>query len=305
MPDDAPTMPCLEAGYSGFHHTVDSALEVLSELGLPASRVTLRTVGRGHPPRWVVAQDPKPGTRLTGDRFVELSVSGLGYFHELPVGMWDSGGEDEPGTREILEPIDDPLQKAAHWLREGAKLFNVQPGNFEACSRWISLFGLRPEDWPRRCWYPLSLLLPKLQDIADSASGIRLTFERLLDLPISEVRFFPTMRYLPKEECSLLCDRFCRLGVDTILGNRLEDLAGVRVRVGPVSLAAYNEFQNDENNRLVAQVLDLCVSCQRVSQVTWLVEDRRYAPRLGYEKQNGRLAVNAHLGRLVAAFPGE
>jgi Type VI secretion, TssG len=303
MPDETPTpmMPCLETGFWGFHHTVDSALKVLSDLGLSASRVTLRMEGRGHPSRWVVFQEPKPGTRLTGDVRVELSISGLGYFHDLPVGMWDVGGEEEPGTREILEPIDDPLQKAAHWIREGAMLFDIGPSNFEACSRWISLFGLRPGEWPLESWYPLSLLLPHMQDIADTAEGIRLAFQLLLHLQISEVRFLPSTRSFPKEEWSLLGERSCRLGIDAVLGNRLEDLAGIWIVAGPISLSVYKKFQEDENKQLITNVLALSVNCRRMCRVTWLVEDRERPPRLGYESQNGRLAINSHLGRLVAA----
>ena len=63
-PDHSPVMPCLESGFFGFHHTVDSALKVLSELGVSPSRITLRMDGRGLPSRWVVAQDPPPGSDL-------------------------------------------------------------------------------------------------------------------------------------------------------------------------------------------------------------------------------------------------
>jgi hypothetical protein len=293
-------MPCFEYGFFGFHHTVDSALRILSDLGVSASRVTVRMAGRGFPSRWVVAQDPSPGSDLAGGEIVKLSVAGLGYFHALPVGMWDKGGEGGPGTQEIVELVDDPLQKAAHWIREGARLFDIRPDNFAACSRWISLFGLTPEQWPPETWYNLSLLLPSLQELAATENGIRLIFQLLLQLPVKEIRWFPSFRSLPVDDWSLLGEKSSRLGVDCIVGNRIEDLAGVLLVVGPVSLSTYVEFQREEKKRLFAAVIDLCLSCQRKSKVSWVVLDPEEAPRLGYEVKNARLGVNSHLGKLAS-----
>ena len=132
----------------GFHHTVDSALDVLSELDISPARITIRMAGRGWHPFWVVEQEPAPGEPLGSDASIVLHVSGLGLFHSLPVGMWERGGDAELGTKEILELFDDPVQKAARWMREGDRLFDLRPDHLEACSRWISLFGLNPEDWP-------------------------------------------------------------------------------------------------------------------------------------------------------------
>jgi len=39
------------------------------------------------------------------------------------------------------------------------------------------------------------------------------------------------------------------------------------------------------------------MSCQRKCRVTWLVEDRAKAPRLGFEVENARLGINSHLGQ--------
>ena len=298
---NSPVMPCLESGFFGFHHTVDSALKILSEMGVSASRITLRMDGRGLPSRWVVAQDPLPGSELGPGVNVTLSVAGLGYFHALPVGMWDKGGEDGPGTREIMELLDDPLQKATHWIREGARLFDIQPDNLAACSRWISLFGLVPEEWPPETWYNLSLVLPSLQQLAATERGISLIFRLLLQLPVKEVRYFPSFRKLPKNDWSLLGDESCRLGVDCIVGNHVDDLAGVSLGVGPVSLDTYYEYQKEEKIRLFRAVLDLSMSCQRACRVSWSVLDAKKAPRLGYEAENSRLGINSHLGRLAVA----
>ena len=297
MNDHSPIMPCFESGFFGFHHTVASALEVLARIGVSPSRISLRMAGRGYPSRWVVAQEPAPGAELGPGVMVKLSIAGLGYFHALPVGLWDKGGESNAGTQEILEALDDPLQKAGHWVREGARLFDLQPENIEACSRWVALFGLNPNDWPPETLYNLALLLPSMQQIAATERGIGAAFQLLLHLPVKEIRYFPAFRFLSEEEYSLLGDRFGRLGVDFVLGDEVEDLAGAWVVLGPVSLGDYYKYQQAENKRLVTSVLDLCMSCQRKAWVSWLVEDQARAPRLGFEVENARLGINSHLGR--------
>lgn len=290
-------MPCFESGFFGFHHTVASALEVLDRMGVSSSRISLRMAGRGYPSRWVVTQEPAPGADLGAGTTIQLSIAGLGYFHALPVGMWDKGGESHAGTHEILEVIDDPLQKAGNWVRDGARLFDLQPENLEACSRWITLYGLNPNDWPPETLYNLALLLPSMQQIAGTGYGVRLVFQLLLELPVKEIGHFPSFRFLPEQEYSLLGDRFGRLGVDSILGDQIEDLAGVRLVVGPISLDEYYQYQEPEKKRLVTALLDLCMPCQRKCWVSWLVEDQAKAPRLGLESENARLGINSHLGR--------
>jgi hypothetical protein len=296
MNDRALKMPCFESGFFGFHHTVASALEVLTRMGVSASRISLRMAGRGYPSRWVVAQEPAPDADLGPGSSVVLSIAGLGYFHALPVGMWDKG-EPYAGTQEILEVVDDPLQKAGNWVRDGARLFDLQPENLEACSRWIALFGLNPNDWPPDNLYNLALLLPSMQQIAGTEYGVRLTFQLLLHLPLKEINFFPSYRFLAAEEYSLLGNRFGRMSVDFVLGDRADDLAGVRLVVGPISLADYYQYQGREKKHLVTSVLDLCMPCQRKCWVSWLVENQARAPRLGFEVENARLGINSHLGR--------
>src|SRR6266700_3174851 len=173
-------MPDFSRSHYGFHHTVDSALEILQDLRVSPVRITIRMAGRGWPTCWVVEQSPGPGTILSKDTAVSLAVAGLGFFHALPVGMWEKGGETEPGTQEILELVDDPIRKAAHWIREGARLFDIRPENPMDCARWIALFGLSADDWPQETWYNLALLLPSLQRLAGKERGVRFTLRLLL-----------------------------------------------------------------------------------------------------------------------------
>src|SRR4051794_23941146 len=97
-----PPMPEMAAPQYGFRHNVNSALETLEKLGVSARRVTIRMAGLGWPAGWIVEQSPPAGAPLLADTPVELSVSGLGLFHCLPVGMWDRAGDGNIGTQEIV-----------------------------------------------------------------------------------------------------------------------------------------------------------------------------------------------------------
>lgn len=291
-----PPMPDLSHGFHGFHHTLDSALAILSDLHIPAARVNIRMAGRGYPTRWVVEQNPPAGSDLHPGATVSLDIAGTGFFHALPVGMWDQGGEAEPGTREIVELLDDPLEKAGHWLREGARLFDIQAGDPRACARWMGLFGLVPEDWPQELWYRLALLLPNLQSLAGKEFGIRFALDLLLGLPLREIRRAPMFQYFGEDQLSRLGGNFGRLGVDLVVGAKAEDLARLTLVVGPVELDAYYEFLEPEKKNLLQAVLDLVCSSYQTRAVQWLVLDAAKPPRLGMERDNSRLGINSYLG---------
>jgi hypothetical protein len=292
-----PVMPDFSHSFHGFHHTIDSALETLSSHGISASRITVRMAGLGWPDHWVIEQDPAPGAELTPDVRLTLDVAGLGFFQALPVGMWDKGGEAEPGTFEIVQVFDDPLQKAAHWVRQGARLFDIRPDNHRACRRWIELFGLDPESWPRENWYHLALLLPNLHRLAGRKEGMELAFRLLLGLPIFEIRRRAGWRYLADPDLSVLGEQYSRLGVDTVIGDRMESLGRQTIKLGPVSLKTYYSYQQEDKARLIDAVLNLSSACHQQYRISWLVLNPARPPRLGFEEQNARLGVNSHLGQ--------
>jgi hypothetical protein len=304
MSDAWRIMPDFVSGTHAFHHTVDSALATLDDLGIPPSRISIRSGGFGYPGNWVVRQDPAPATALTGATEITLFAGTGGFFHELPVGMWDRGGEEQPGTAEILDPVDDPFQKAAHWLREGAKLFDIQPDHLEDCSRWIGLFGLEAENWPPAKWHALALLLPWLQAAAGTESGIRSALRLLLDLPVGEVRRADHFAFLDPDEYTLLGTKLSRLGLDTVVGDRLETLARITLVIGPVPLDTYFQYCDAPQARLLHGVLSLVVPLHQRYSVQWLVEDRRFGPQLGDEYRNARLGINSNLGRERWPLPG-
>jgi len=289
-------MPDLSHAFCGYHPTLDSALSALFDLQIPLDRITVRMAGNGYPQRWVIQQTPAAGTEVTPGTTIELTVSGLGFCQALPVGMWDKGGETEPGTQEILELLDDPLQKAEYWIREGARLFDIHPDNMAACARWMALFGVSPDSWPRELWYPLALLLPNLQSLAGTERGVRFAVDLMLGLPVEEIRRSPSERRIAEEDLSLLAQRHARLTVDAIVGDRKEELARLTIVLGPVSLKTYFDFQEEEKRRLLDLVLGLVATCYQKHIIAWDVEDRARAPRLGHAQQNGILGINSHLG---------
>ncbi len=289
-------MPDFSHSFYGFRHTVDSALEVLSTLEVPAERITLRLAGRGMPSRWVAEQAPPPGELLHEDTLITLSVAGLGFCHHLPVAMQDSGGEQEPGTKEVFELLDDPLQKVSHWVHEGARLFDIAPDNPEACARWIAVFGLNPDMWSPEQLYPLALLLPSLQRLAGTERGIRLALDLLLHLPVQEIRRHPAYRSMAEGELSLLGSDLNRISVDYVLGNCLEDFSRSELVLGPVSLDAYYRFQEPEGKELLKQSLRLVIPCHARYSTFWVVADPSKAPRLGIKEENSMLGINSYLG---------
>ena len=283
----------------GFHHTVDSALVVLCDLGLSASRITVRMAGAGWPSLWVVDQTPPAGVPLDPDVSVSLFVAGPGLFQSLPVGFWDEGGQAEMGTKEIVSVIDDPVQKLSHWVREGARLFDIQPGNHAACERWIKLFALNPDHWPRERWYGLALLLPTLHRLAGREEGVRFALKLVFDLRLAEIRQHSGFRYLANEDVTLLGAKASRLGADFVIGDRVEDQAHLLLVIGPVPLPTYYQYQQKAEQQQLRDVLSLCVPMYHRYRVGWEVLDRRQAPRLGCEERNARLGVNSYLGNEV------
>lgn len=298
-----PSMPRFDRPEHGFHHTVDSALESLGDLGVSPLRITIRMAGRGWPTRWIVGQEPAAGQALTPDRAVTLNVAGTGLFHGLPVGMWDKGTEAEPGTAELVELIDDPLQKAAHWVREGARLFDIRRDNLPACARWISLFGLSADAWPPEIWYDLAVLLPGLHRLAGRPKGIHFSLGLLLRLPLERVDRRPHFAWLAEDSLSLMGVRNGRLGVDLIVGDRREDLACWVLRLGPVPLDTYRRFQEPAPARQLRSVLQLCLPCYQRYEVSWTVLDPSRPVRLGVADENAVLGVNAHLGAGKGTVP--
>ena len=291
-------MPALAGGTAAHEHTVDSALVVLEALGVGAHRIRLSRSGRhARPAGAVVRQSPAAGTVLTASQLIDLEIAGLGFTQALPVGMWDSGGETAVGTREILSPFDDPLEKLKHWFHEGAPLFHLAPEDMGACERWLDLFGVVAEDWPEALWYRLATLIASIPGLAGSEDGCAFLLGVLLGLPVKGFRYRPVLAPMPEWAVSRLASRSSRLGVDLLLGDRAEDLAVTVIEIGPVSLEAYERFvETAEGAVLLRRVLELLMPLSARHEVHWSVQDPSRPPRLGSPLQNARLGINSHMG---------
>jgi hypothetical protein len=296
-----PAMPNFAQATAGFAHTVDSAIHVLDALGIAESRVTLRMAGPGRASLQVVRQSPVAGTSLTPSVDITLWISGFGFFDALPMPMRESGGEAEMGTRELCQVFDDPLQKAAQWLRAGAPLFKIGPERYAACRRWLALFGVDPSRWPEEMIYPLALLAPALTNMAGREVGIQLAFLFLLGLPVHAFQYRNAYRQIDSCECSLLGSRSSRLGQDFLVGDRQIDTDAVVIQLGPVSLETYIKFQSEDGVRLITMVQEITMSAYQTHSIAWLVEDANNAPRLGIGNQNSRIGLNSYLGKGMSA----
>jgi len=296
-----PAMPDFAQGTAGFAHTVDSAVHVLDALGIAESRLTLRMAGPGRPSLQIVRQSPPPGTSLTPAVPITLWIAGFGFFEALPLPMREAGGEAEMGTRELCQVFDDPVQKAAQWLRAGAPLFKIGPDKYAACRRWLALFGIDASAWPEDLLYPLALLAPTLARMAAREVGIQLAFLVLFGLPVHKIHYRSSHRFLNPQDRSLLGFKASRLGRDFLVGDRQLDTDSITIQLGPVSLDTYASFQSEQGRKLIQMTTDVCMSAYQSHSIAWMLEDASQAPRLGVASNNSRIGLNFHLGRGASA----
>jgi len=132
--------------------------------------------------------------------------------------------------------------------------------------------------------------------LAGREQGIRFALKVVLDLPLAEIRRKPGFRYLEEKDLSLLGRKASRLGRDSILGDRAEDLASLTLVIGPVPLKTYHQFQQELEQQQLFELLTLCTPLHQRYRVGWQVLDRERMPRLGLEEENSRLGVNSYLG---------
>ncbi|AEU38466.1 type VI secretion system baseplate subunit TssG [Granulicella mallensis] len=298
-------MPALAEGTHAHSHSIHSALASLTALGISQHRIVVRCTGRESVAAGtVVRQEPAAGMPIFPDTSVHLDIAGLGFSHSLPVGMWDSGGETHAGTREILEPFDDPLEKLRHWFHEGAPLFRISPDDPAACARWLKLFGINAAEWPRPLWYRLASLIASVSQLSCSQDGCAFVLRTLLDLPVESFSYHSSVSALPSTALSSLSTHASRLGVDLLMGDSVEDLATLQVEIGPVSLETYERYtESEEGAALLRRSLEMIMPVSTRYDVRWSVLDRNQAPRLGMKEHNARLGINTHMGRQLSSAP--
>jgi hypothetical protein len=268
----------------------------LLRLGIGTDRITIRKAGRGWARSRVIEQQPAAGAPLTQEMVVELTVEGDSMFHHLPVGMREASREGEIGTSELVSIFDDAVEKAAVHMRLGGLFFDVRPENPGGCARWIRLFGIEPEDWPKEKWYKLAILLPRLRYLTGRESGLRLSMRLLLDLEIASISWRPRRTLMDASDRSLLGAAMSRLGVDLIVGDGIDDEALMEITLRAETLEKFRLHQADEGQKRINQVMRLVAPYHWVYRFKWLIGDIDRAPRLGEEIENAVLGVNSHLG---------
>jgi hypothetical protein len=296
-PSTIPVMPDFTRPQYGFYHTVDSALAALSETDMGPERITIKKAGRGWRNHRIVEQRPLPGAALTSDVIVELTVEGDSAFYFLPTGMREGGSLQEAGIDDLVELLDDPLEKAAYTIRQGGMYFDVRQSGRPECARWIRLFGIDPDEWPEDKLYELAVLLPCMHRLAGRESGLRLALNVLMGLDVHSIHRRRKRTLLAPDEQSRLGERASRLGTDLVIGNGMEDEAGLEITLGPVSLETYRFCIAEEGERRLTQLFRLVLPYHLTYSINWLVGKRGLAPRLGIEQENSVLGVNMHLGR--------
>src|SRR5215471_681343 len=289
-------MPDLIQPRHGFHHTIDSALLALLRMGVGLDRITIRKAGRGWARSRVIEQQPAAGAPLGREAVIELTVEGDGMLLHLPVGMREVSREGEVGTRELVSIFDDAIEKASVHMRLGGLFFDVRPENPRGCARWIKLFGIEPEDWPKERWYRLAVLLPCLRYLTGRESGLRLAMRMLLDLEIDLIAWRPRRTLMDASDRSLLGSAMSRLGVDLIIGDGIDDEALMEITLRAETLEEFRRRDTDEGQKRINQVMRLVAPYHWVYRFKWLIGDVSLAPRLGIEVQNAVLGVNSHLG---------
>lgn len=296
-------MPMLAGGTHAHSHSIHSALASLTALGVGAHRIIIRRTGREMVMAGtVIGQRPAAGLPILPDTIVQLDVAGLGFTHALPVGMWDSGGEVYAGTYEILQHFDDPLEKLKHWFHEGAPLFRISPDDPTACMRWLRLFGVGAQEWPRGLWYRLASLIASVPQLSCSQEGCAFVLDALLGLPVQRFSYRPFLSVLPQAALSSLGVRASRLGIDLLMGDTVEDLAILQLEFGPVTLEMYEYYtETDEGISLLRRTLEMIMPASMDYDMRWCVLDPSSAPRLGMKEHNARLGINTHMGGTLAA----
>jgi Type VI secretion, TssG len=291
-------MPDLVQPRHGFQHTIDSALLTLLRVDIGTDRITIRKAGRGWARSRVIAQLPAAGTPLTQEMVVELTVEGDSMFYHLPVGMHETSNDGEIGTREMVSLFDDAVEKASVYIRLGGLFFDVRPSNPSGCARWIKLFGIEPEDWPKERWYRLAILLPCLRYLTGREPGLRLSMRMLLDLEIASIAWRPRRTLMDASDRSQLGARASRLGVDMIVGDGIDDEALMEITLRAETLDKFRRHQTNGGQKRIDQVMRLVAPYHWVYRFKWLIGDVDRAPRLGMEMDNAVLGLNSHLGSL-------
>ena len=277
-------MPDFVRPRRGARHTVDTALRALRRLGVDAARIRIESAGPGWTSGSVLRQSPPAGTLLgTGDAVV-LAVAGPGALETLPYAMRDTASDDGFGIDALMGLFDDPVHKLRHHLRAGGEFFALRDGDLVVARRWIEqVFQLDPTRWSSVRWPALVRLLAALHRTAGRERGLALALRLVHGLPLAEVRAARETVPVPAGEQLALGRAASRLGVDTLLGGRVLDVAALEITIGPVRLSGYLAHTAEALTAERRALYELVLPAHLVSHVRerWIVGDPAAPSRLG------------------------
>ena len=279
----APRVPDFVRPRRGARHTVDTALRTLRRLGVDAARVRVESDGPGFAPGTVLRQHPPAGTSLGPGQRVVLGVAGPGALEALPYAMRD-GGEDDFGIDALMGLFDDPVHKLRHHLRAGGEFFALREGDLVVARRWIEqVFQVDPTRWAPARWPGLVRLLAAVHRTAGREDGLALALRLVHGLPLAGVRAVRDTVPVPRGEQLALGRTASRLGVDTLLGGRVIEIAALEATIGPVRLNAYLAHAGGALAAERRALYDLVLPAHLAARVRerWVVGDPAAPSRLG------------------------
>ncbi len=276
----------------GTRASVDTAVASLLHLGVEADRIVAESAGPGWPSDVVARQEPAPGTLLTERTRVVLAVGGAGALDTLPFPLRDEH-EGELRVGALLALADNPILKLRIFLRRAGGFLAPRADDPVSALRWMELFHLSSDPWPRDLWPAVARLLPSLHRIAGRAEAVPLALAVVFGLPVTGARVVESL--LESAGSTRLGGEWARLGVDAVLGGGAMVGMSVEVLIGPVTLDAYLEHeprraQRDELYRLV-----LPAHMTRVEE-RWMVGGTGAPARLGEGDEPPMLGINSRIG---------
>lgn len=276
----------------GTRASVDTAVASLLHLGVGADRIVAESAGPGWPAGVIARQEPAPGTALTGKTRVVLAVGGAGALDTLAFPLRDKH-DDELRVAALLALADNPILKLRIFLRQAGGFLAPRAEDPVSALRWMELFYLSSDPWPRDLWPAVARVLPSLHRVAGRADAVPLALAVVFGLPATGVRAVESL--LESAGSTRLGGEQARLGVDAVLGGGAMLGMSAEVLIGPVTLETYLEHEPRRAQRDALYRLVLPAHLARVAE-RWAVGDTHAPSRLGEGDEPAVLGINSRLG---------
>jgi hypothetical protein len=299
---EAVRMPDFCKPRRGVRQTMQSALKSLSRIGVESDRIQIRRIGSGWPSKAVVFQHPAPGTALTANSRITLSISAPSAVDALPFALRDEV-EGGMGTDRLMPILDTPIAKLEAFIVDAGGFFELRPERPVTSWRWVrEIFALEPGPLPDDVVYRLARFLPALHQVAGTERGVALGLHSLFSLPLRRLELRPELVPLPAERRTRLGQTNGRLGVDAVIGDGVTVRALAVVNIGPVTLAEYLAHDTSERRKQRELLYELVMPTVALRPVReeWFVLPPENGLVLGAPDEPVRLGLNS---RFMTATP--